>query len=214
MQTASSTRFLSWRDRSNASVLASARATSRASSWMLRWIPQRSRGPDDRPATTTSSKQQGISMATLRRVKKDLGVKARKERGKVDGEWFWEMPKMAKPAGGEREIEHLPNVRPMNILVWLVILEGAQGAHLAQPPWNEHLRSNRQRHPVLAAAQRRPRQHPGCRSEFACETQLSMPAPEVPHDAPQHLGNPRRLARAFARALDTSNTREYAAHLC
>ena len=42
-------------------------------------------------------------MATLRRVKKDLGVKARKERGKVDGEWFWEMPKMAKPAGGERD---------------------------------------------------------------------------------------------------------------
>jgi hypothetical protein len=32
---------------------------------------------------------------TLRRAKKDLGVESRKERGKIDGEWLWELPKKA-----------------------------------------------------------------------------------------------------------------------
>jgi hypothetical protein len=33
-----------------------------------------------------------ISGATLRRAQKKLSVKARKERGRVDGRWFWELP--------------------------------------------------------------------------------------------------------------------------
>jgi hypothetical protein len=34
----------------------------------------------------------GITRRTLFRAKKDLGVVTWKERGRVDGEWFWEMP--------------------------------------------------------------------------------------------------------------------------
>jgi hypothetical protein len=39
------------------------------------------------------AKQNGITMATLRRAKKELNIKSYKERGKTDGEWFWEFPK-------------------------------------------------------------------------------------------------------------------------
>jgi hypothetical protein len=41
------------------------------------------------------AKQEGIAEKTLRRAKKELGVKSWKERGKIDGEWFWELPKVA-----------------------------------------------------------------------------------------------------------------------
>jgi hypothetical protein len=37
------------------------------------------------------AKQEGIAERTLRRAKKDLGIKSWKERGKADGDWFWEL---------------------------------------------------------------------------------------------------------------------------
>jgi hypothetical protein len=39
-----------------------------------------------------AANQEDIARATLRWAKKDLGVKSRKERGKHDGAWFWELP--------------------------------------------------------------------------------------------------------------------------
>jgi hypothetical protein len=41
-----------------------------------------------------------ISKRTLERAKQALGIKARKERGKVDGRWCWEMPSAAAPRTG------------------------------------------------------------------------------------------------------------------
>jgi hypothetical protein len=38
------------------------------------------------------AKQEGIAKRTLDRAKKDLGIKSRKQRGKTDGPWFWELP--------------------------------------------------------------------------------------------------------------------------
>ena len=49
-------------------------------------------GPVKYDDIVDEAKQQGIAMATLRRAKKDLQVKPWKERGKVDGSWFWELP--------------------------------------------------------------------------------------------------------------------------
>jgi AAA domain-containing protein/primase-like protein len=42
------------------------------------------------------AKQNGISRATLNRVKKDLNIRSRKERGKTSGAWTWELPAMSK----------------------------------------------------------------------------------------------------------------------
>src|SRR6516164_7723789 len=49
-------------------------------------------GPVNSEDIIEEAKQQGIAMATLRRAKKDLQGKPWKERGKVDGSWFWELP--------------------------------------------------------------------------------------------------------------------------
>ena len=38
------------------------------------------------------AKQNGISKRTLMRMKKDLGIRSRKEQGKTDGTWTWELP--------------------------------------------------------------------------------------------------------------------------
>jgi hypothetical protein len=52
-------------------------------------------GPVKQNDILDEAKQEGIAEKTLRRAKKDLGVKSRKERGKIDGEWLWELSKKA-----------------------------------------------------------------------------------------------------------------------
>jgi putative DNA primase/helicase len=52
-------------------------------------------GPAKQNDILDEAKQEGIAEKTLRRAKKDLGVKSKKERGKIDGEWLWELPKKA-----------------------------------------------------------------------------------------------------------------------
>jgi hypothetical protein len=79
-------------------------------------------GPAKRDVVVEEAKEEGIAFATLKRAKKDLGVKSSKERGKIDGEWLWELPK--------KTTSHLPNVRVLNLLLLLSFLEGAQLAHL------------------------------------------------------------------------------------
>jgi AAA domain len=49
-------------------------------------------GPAKRADLVEEAKEEGIAFATLKRAKKDLGIKSYKERGKVDGDWFWELP--------------------------------------------------------------------------------------------------------------------------
>jgi len=49
-------------------------------------------GPVKSDELVEEAAQNGISKATLRRAQRDLGIKPRKERGKVDGDWFWELP--------------------------------------------------------------------------------------------------------------------------
>jgi putative DNA primase/helicase len=44
---------------------------------------------------TEEAEANGITTATLRRAKRDLGIKSRKEKG-VDAEWFWELPAKRK----------------------------------------------------------------------------------------------------------------------
>src|SRR5262245_5711331 len=41
--------------------------------------------------------QNGIAKRTLNRAKKELRIKSRKTPGKLDGEWYWELP--TKPKG-------------------------------------------------------------------------------------------------------------------
>ena len=41
------------------------------------------------------AKQEGIAEKTLRRAKKDLGIKSRKTPTKFDGAWTWELPDRA-----------------------------------------------------------------------------------------------------------------------
>jgi AAA domain-containing protein len=49
------------------------------------------------------AEQNGIAKKTLYRAKKDLKVRSYKERGKLDGEWFWELPPRAKMASHTSE---------------------------------------------------------------------------------------------------------------
>jgi hypothetical protein len=49
-------------------------------------------GPVNSDDLVEEGKQEGITLATLRRAKKDLGIKSRKQRGSADGAWTWELP--------------------------------------------------------------------------------------------------------------------------
>ena len=50
--------------------------------------------------------QAGIAKATFKRAKKDLGIRSRKEQGKLDGAWMWELPpKAARGREGDQESE-------------------------------------------------------------------------------------------------------------
>jgi putative DNA primase/helicase len=49
-------------------------------------------GPAKADDVIDEAKQEGIAVKTLRRAKKELGIKSRKEPGRTDGPWFWELP--------------------------------------------------------------------------------------------------------------------------
>jgi putative DNA primase/helicase len=54
-------------------------------------------GPVNSDDLVEEAKQEGIAFATLRRAKKDLGIKSRKQRGDVAGAWKWELPPKKTP---------------------------------------------------------------------------------------------------------------------
>jgi AAA domain/Primase C terminal 2 (PriCT-2) len=49
-------------------------------------------GPVNSDDLVAEAKQEGITFATLRRAKKDLGIKSRKQRGDIASTWTWELP--------------------------------------------------------------------------------------------------------------------------
>jgi putative DNA primase/helicase len=51
-------------------------------------------GPVNSDNIIEEAKQEGIAEKTLRRAKKELGVKSRRQGG-TEGAWFWELPKAA-----------------------------------------------------------------------------------------------------------------------
>ena len=54
-------------------------------------------GPVDSDDIIEEAKQEGIAVMTLRRAKKELGIKSRKQQGMTDAPWFWELPPERKP---------------------------------------------------------------------------------------------------------------------
>src|SRR5215475_13519556 len=75
-------------------------------------------GPVDSDDIIEEAKQEGIAVMTLRRAKKELGIKSRKQKGLTDAPWVWELP----PPKRERD-DRLPNVRDSNMLLLLNIFE-------------------------------------------------------------------------------------------
>jgi putative DNA primase/helicase len=56
-------------------------------------------GPARADDILDEAKQEGIAQATLKRAKKELAIRSRKEPGKTDGGWLWELsPKTASNA--------------------------------------------------------------------------------------------------------------------
>jgi putative DNA primase/helicase len=49
-------------------------------------------GPVNSEDLVEEAKQEGIAEKTLRRAKKELGIRSRKQQGRTDGLWFWELP--------------------------------------------------------------------------------------------------------------------------
>ena len=55
-------------------------------------------GPVKANDIVDEAKQDGIAERTLKRAKKELGIKSRKTPSKFDGEWYWELPPKPKSA--------------------------------------------------------------------------------------------------------------------
>jgi hypothetical protein len=53
-------------------------------------------GPGKADDILEEAKQEGIARNTLYRAKKEMKIKSRKEPGKIDGAWVWELPPKAK----------------------------------------------------------------------------------------------------------------------
>ena len=49
-------------------------------------------GPGYADEVIEEAEQNGINQKTLKRAKKDLGIRSRKETGKLGGKWIWELP--------------------------------------------------------------------------------------------------------------------------
>jgi putative DNA primase/helicase len=60
-------------------------------------------GPANADDLIAEAEQNGIAKKTLYRAKRELGIKSRKERGKLDGGWSWELPAKTKTATHEGE---------------------------------------------------------------------------------------------------------------
>src|SRR5262249_3489666 len=60
-------------------------------------------GPVNYDDLIEEAKQEGIAEKTLRRAKKELGIKSRKTRGAIDGAWTWELPPQGGRAPPKRE---------------------------------------------------------------------------------------------------------------
>src|SRR5262245_34068060 len=55
-------------------------------------------GPAKASDILEEAQQEGLAVRTLKRAKKDLGIKSRKTPSKFDGEWYWELPPKPKSA--------------------------------------------------------------------------------------------------------------------
>jgi len=55
-------------------------------------------GPVGADDLLEEAEQSGIAKRTLKRAKKELGIRSRKTPGKFDGRWFWELPTKPKSA--------------------------------------------------------------------------------------------------------------------
>jgi putative DNA primase/helicase len=62
-------------------------------------------GPANSDDIVEEAKQEGIAFATLRRAKKELGIKSRK--GGFDGAWTWELPAQGDHCTPKEKDEHL-----------------------------------------------------------------------------------------------------------
>src|SRR5262249_9782409 len=60
-------------------------------------------GPACAEDVITEAEQNGIAKKTLYLAKRDLGLKSRKQPGKLDGGWTWELPPKAKTSSHTSE---------------------------------------------------------------------------------------------------------------
>jgi putative DNA primase/helicase len=95
---------LSANDVMQAAASGTAHAKTEAREFLLERLEA---GPANADDIIAEAEQNGIAKKTLYRAKRDLKVRSRKERGKVDGGWTWELPpnkaKMAAHTPSERE---------------------------------------------------------------------------------------------------------------
>jgi hypothetical protein len=56
-------------------------------------------GPLNSDDLIEEAEQNGISKRTLKRAKKELGIRSRKQHGKITGGWMWELPPKPRQTG-------------------------------------------------------------------------------------------------------------------